>query len=357
MDIEQETEYEKYMARCLQLARLGRYKVAPNPMVGAVIVFNQRIIGEGYHRAYGQLHAEPNAINAVAPSDQQYLPDATLYVSLEPCSHYGKTPPCANLIVEKGIRKVVIATLDPNPKVAGNGIKILQQAGVEVVVGVLEKEARILNCRFFSFQQQKRPYVTLKWAVTSDGFMDNNRKDATVLPLQISNRVTQKLTHQMRAENRAIMVGKNTALLDNPSLSVRNWSGSSPIRIVLDRENQIPQHYKLKNQRIKTYLLGEKDDKSAENLQYLYVRNLYDLPSVLDQLYREGIDSILVEGGATLLSNFIQSGCWDEANIEISPQKIKSGIAAPCLYDATETSRLSINGHLWTHYKNTKKGE
>lgn len=347
--------HERYMARCLQLARLGRYSVAPNPMVGALIVYDERILGEGYHRAYGTAHAEPNAIASVSSADQRYLSDATLYVSLEPCSHYGKTPPCANLIIERGIKKVVIATLDPNPKVAGNGVKKLQQAGVEVMVGILEKEAQWLNRRFFSFQQKKRPYIILKWASTIDGFMDNKRTSISTPPLQISNSITHKLTHQMRAENSAIMIGKNTALLDNPSLSVRKWSGKSPTRIVLDRKNEIPDHYALKNQQIKTYILGKKGEKVAENLHYLSVSDLYDLPSLLDVLYREGIDSILVEGGATLLNNFIESGCWDEANIEISPQKIGSGISAPCLQHGIETSHSFIDGHLWVHYENRKR--
>ena len=223
-----------YMYRCLQLAELGVGYVAPNPMVGAVLVCNDKIIGEGYHHRYGDAHAEPNAINSV--KEVELLGQSTLYVSLEPCSHYGKTPPCADLIVSSGIPRVIIGTLDPNPKVAGKGVEKLRNAGVEVIVGVLEEECRELNKRFFIFQELRRPYVLLKWAQTRDGFMDRVRTDVSEPPLQISNNITRQLTHKMRAENQSILVGANTVLLDNPSLTVRNWSGRSPVRIAIDRQ-------------------------------------------------------------------------------------------------------------------------
>ena len=219
---------EKYMHRCLQLAQFGGGYVSPNPMVGAVLVINDEIIGEGYHRRFGEAHAEPNAINSV--ENKELLKQATLYVNLEPCSFYGKTPPCADLIVRSGIPRVVIGTLDPHPKVSGKGVKILEEAGIEVAVGVLKQECRELNKRFFIFQEQKRPYVLLKWAQTRDGFMDKLRSNATQTPLLISNNITKLLTHKMRSENQSILVSTNTVLLDNPSLTVRNWSGKNPIR-------------------------------------------------------------------------------------------------------------------------------
>ncbi|MFM2292377.1 MAG: 5-amino-6-(5-phosphoribosylamino)uracil reductase, partial [Bacteroidota bacterium] len=227
-----------YISRCLQLAQYGAGYVAPNPMVGCVIVCDGKVIGEGYHHRYGEAHAEPNAINSV--KDKSLLSKSTLYVSLEPCSHFGKTPPCANLIIESQIQRVVIGTLDPNPKVAGRGVKLLQDAGIEVEVGFLTEACRELNKRFFIYQEQKRCYVLLKWAQTKDGFMDRIRTDINQAPLQISNSFTRQLTHKMRSENQAIMVSTNTVILDNPSLTVRNWTGKSPIRIAIDRQGRIP---------------------------------------------------------------------------------------------------------------------
>ena len=236
---------EKYMARCLQLAQSGGGYVSPNPMVGAVIVCNDRIIGEGYHRHIGEAHAEPNAIYSV--NNKELLSQSTLYVNLEPCSHYGKTPPCADLIVKKRIKKVVIGTLDPNPKVSGRGAEILRDAGIEVIVGVLEKECHTLNRRFFTFQINKRPYILLKWAQTRDGFIDHCRSDNSIQALKISNSITQLLTHKMRSENMAIMVSTNTVLLDNPSLTLRYWFGKSPLRVAIDRKNMIPDNYIIKD--------------------------------------------------------------------------------------------------------------
>ena len=216
----------QFMHRCLQLAKLGGGNVAPNPMVGSVIVHQGRIIGEGYHKRYGEAHAEPNAISSV--KDRELLKESVLYVNLEPCSHFGKTPPCSNLIVSSGIPKVVIGTTDPNPKVSGRGIAILRAAGVEVTVGVLEDACRSLNKRFFVFQEEKRPFILLKWAQTRDGYMDHLRTIENPGPLQISNHITMQLTHKMRSENQSILVSTNTVVMDNPSLTVRNWPGKSP---------------------------------------------------------------------------------------------------------------------------------
>ena len=238
-----EVQDELYMMRCLQLAAMAEGQTSPNPMVGAVIVYDGRIIGEGYHHRAGEPHAEPNAIASVA--DESLLKEATMYVSLEPCSHWGKTPPCADLIVRKGLKRVVIATLDPNPKVAGRGVKILQDAGIEVVVGVMEEEARWLNRRFMTVQEKRRPYVILKWAETVDGIIDVCRKEKGSGPIKISNSVTKTLNHQVRVEEDAIMVATKTALLDDPHLTVTKWTGRNPVRVLLDRTLRVPMDYRI----------------------------------------------------------------------------------------------------------------
>ena len=339
----------KYISRCLQLAELGAGYVAPNPMVGAVLVCDDKIIGEGYHRHYGEAHAEPNAINSV--KDKDLLKQSTLYVNLEPCSHYGKTPPCADLIVSSGIPRVVIGTLDPNPKVAGRGVEILRKAGVEVVVGVLEAECRELNKRFFIFQEQKRPYVLLKWAQTKDGFMDRVRTTVTEPPLQISNNITRQLTHKMRSENQSILVGANTVLLDNPSLTVRNWSGKSPVRIGIDRQRRIPDDFNLLDGSISTIIFTEKDEVNKLHVEFVKIDfSTNSVKNILSEIYKRNIHSVLVEGGPTILNSFIESGLWDEANIEIAPLRIAEGMAAPVL-QIQPISHQTFNGHDWLFYK------
>ena len=238
-----EAQDELYMMRCLQLAAMAEGQTSPNPMVGAVVVHDGKIIGEGYHHRAGEPHAEPNAIASV--KDESLLKEATMYVSLEPCSHWGKTPPCADLIVRKGLKRVVIATLDPNPKVAGRGVKILQDAGIEVVVGVLEEEARWLNRRFMTVQEKHRPYVILKWAETADGIIDVCREEKGNGPIKISNSVTKTLNHQVRVEEDAIMVATCTALLDDPHLTVTKWTGRNPVRVLLDRSLRVPADYRI----------------------------------------------------------------------------------------------------------------
>ena len=338
-----------YMSRCLQLAQYGGGYVAPNPMVGAVLVHNDVIIGEGYHQRYGEAHAEPNAINCV--KDKELLKQSTMYVNLEPCSYYGKTPPCADLIVQSGIPRVVIGTLDPNPKVAGSGVEILCKAGVEVVVDVLPEECRELNKRFFIFHEQKRPYVLLKWAQTQDGFMDRIRTNNSVAPLQISNSITSQLTHKMRSENQSILVGANTVLLDNPSLTVRNWSGKNPVRIAIDRLGRIPDTFNLKDGLISTLIFTEQEQVDKPHLQFVKINfGTNCIPSVLNEIYKRNIHSVLVEGGASILNSFIESGLWDEANIEVSPQRISEGIAAPVL-QLQPVSRNTYDGHEWLFFK------
>jgi len=340
----------KYMHRCLQLAQFGTGYVAPNPMVGAVLVCDDKIIGEGYHHRYGESHAEPYAIHSVA--DKELLKDSTLYVNLEPCSHYGKTPPCANLIVKSGIRRVVIGTLDPNPKVSGRGVEILENEGIEVKVGVLIDECRELNKRFFIYQEQKRPYILLKWAQTEDGFIDRQRNDYTEQPLQISNSITKQLTHKMRSENQSILVGANTVLLDNPSLTVRDWSGKSPIRIAIDSQGRIPEDFNLVDQSIPTLIFTEKYKFNKPNVEYIKINFDSDrLKTILQKIYEHNIHSILVEGGATILNAFIEAGLWDEANIEIAPIQINEGIEAPIL-TKTPFQVNYFQGHKWMFFQN-----
>ncbi len=341
------------MHRCIQLAKLGRSYTAPNPMVGAVIVHNDKIIGEGFHRRYGEAHAEPNAIQSV--TDKSLLRESILYVNLEPCSHFGKTPPCANLIVQSGIPKVVIGSLDPNPKVSGKGIEIMQASGIEVIMSVLEKECIELNKRFFVWQTEKRPWVTLKWAQTKDGFVDIVRKDALTLPLQISNELTRQLTHKVRSENQSIMVSTNTAVLDNPRLNVRNWSGKNPVRVVLDRRGRIPGHYHIFDNSTKTLIFTElnREDKHLTT----FVRLEFDtqiLRKVLQEIASRNIHSVLVEGGPMLLKSFIREGLWDEAQVEIADFCCNEGIEAPEIA-AIPTESEQIDDHLVIKYMNMHK--
>jgi len=343
------TTDKMYMQRCLQLAAIGGGNVAPNPMVGAVLVVDGKIIGEGYHRQYGQAHAEPNAINSV--KDKALLKSATLYVNLEPCSHYGKTPPCAHLIVNCGIPRVVIGTFDPNPKVSGRGVKILQDAGIEVTVGVLEEACNELNKRFFIFQRKKRPYILLKWAQTRDGFIDKIRLSNEESPLQISNELTRQLTHKMRAENQAILVSTNTVILDNPSLTVRYWSGKNQVRIALDRQGRIPDDYQLMNGQHPTLIFTEMAKPTKENLRFINIK--FDencLDSLIKALYENLIHSVLVEGGSKLLHSFIEKGYWDEAHIEVSEQEIGAGVPAPVIEQIPDSINI-IYGHTILKYK------
>lgn len=324
---------EKYMRRCLQLATNGKGSVSPNPLVGAVVVNNGKIIGEGYHREYGKAHAEVNAINKV--KDKTLLLDSTIYVSLEPCSHYGKTPPCAQLIIDNKIPRVVVATLDPYCEVSGRGIKMLKDAGIEVVVGVLEKESQELNKDFFCYNIKKRPYIYLKWAQTNDGFIDKKRSEtATKTPTIISNELTQILVHKIRSEVSGIMVATNTAVNDNPSLTTRFWYGKNPIRLVLDRTLRIPEGNHLFNGKVPTYIFTEQVDSITHKNNVIYIPLQYDentLSSLMKELFKLKINSLLVEGGAELLNNFIKIGLWDEAFIEISDQLFFEGKEAPII--------------------------
>jgi diaminohydroxyphosphoribosylaminopyrimidine deaminase/5-amino-6-(5-phosphoribosylamino)uracil reductase len=319
---------ELYMARCLSLARHGRGKVNPNPLVGAVIVHQGRIIGEGYHRKYGEAHAEVNALASVR--DERLLRDSTLYVSLEPCSHYGKTPPCTELIIRKGIPRVVLACLDPYPEVAGRGIRQLREAGVEVVTGVLEAEAAALNRPFITSHTLKRPYVCLKWAQSADGFIDRLREDASTPPVTFSSPTMLQRVHKKRSEVTAIMVGTRTALLDNPSLTVRHWSGASPVRVVLDRELSIPPHYKLLDDSVPTLVFTSLSHPRGSLTEYIPIDFKQEvLRQVLSHLYERKLTSLLVEGGAYLLTRFLAQDLWDEIQIETAPLCLGQGVKAP----------------------------
>lgn len=321
---------EKYMYRCLQLALNGKGFTHPNPMVGAVVVHNDKIIGEGYHRKYGYAHAEVNAINNV--KDKSLLKSSTIYVSLEPCSHYGKTPPCSELIIKHQIPRVVIACLDPYPAVSGRGVKMLEDKGIVVTVGILEKEAKDLNKEFFTVQTQDRPYIYLKWAQSADGFIDKKRDDNNNYPIQISNDFTKMIVHKIRSEVSAIMVGTNTAIKDNPSLSTRLWYGNNPIRIVIDRKGKISENYNLLKNPIKTYIFTEQNYENRNNHYQEFITIDFDsqlLYNILFFLKNKKINSILVEGGSLLLQSFIDLNLWDEIDVEISDICFKNGVKAP----------------------------
>ena len=321
----------KYMARCISLARGGAGCVAPNPMVGAVVVHQGKIIGEGYHRKYGEAHAEVNAIASVR--DESLLKEATMYVSLEPCSHYGKTPPCAELIIKKQIPRVVIGCLDPFPEVSGRGVRMLREAGVEVVTGVMEKKAWELNRVFMTFQEKRRSYIYLKWAQSADGFMDRLRMDNSSPAVVLSSPETMRRVHRLRADVAAIMVGTQTALLDNPSLTVRHWAGKSPVRVVLDRTLRIPSHYHLFDGTVKTLVFTAVADAiSRENVEYVTIDFSQPvLPQVMHELYIRKLNSLMVEGGATLLGQFLKEGLWDQMLVETAPVSVESGVKAPDL--------------------------
>ena len=312
----------KFMERCIQLARCGEYGAAPNPMVGAVIVHKGGILGEGYHCLCGGPHAEVNAIHSV--KQKELLHESTLYVSLEPCAHYGKTPPCADLIIANQIPQVVVGTLDPFAKVNGLGVKKMRDAGIEVIVGVMEKECRALNERFFTFHRKKRPWILLKWAQSQDGFIA--QEDGT--PVTFSTVETQVLMHRLRAYNKAVMIGTRTALIDNPSLTTRYWPGPNPVRVTVDRHDILPNNLKIKQEGAETriYSCGKLND-------------------ILADLYQRNIQSLMVEGGTQLLQSFIDEGLWDEIRIETSPMRLRKGIVAPAIAYAKNVEETEIDGN------------
>lgn len=322
---------EKYMRRCIQIARNGLQTAKPNPAVGAVIVVptadgGQRIIGEGYTSAYGGPHAEVNAFASVKPEDEKYLPEATIYVSLEPCSHWGHTPPCCDLIIRKGVKRVVCGCVDPFAKVQGRGIKRIREAGIDVTVGVLEKECIESNKRFFTFNTKQRPYIILKWAQSWDGFIDDHWH-----PTAFSTPFTQSLVHKLRAENDAILVGKTTALRDDPQLTVRSWSGQNPIRIVLTKDTDFANEF------LKSHPEG-----------WLCFPTIDE---TLTFLYNNSKQSLIVEGGAATINSFLSADKWDEIRVETSPRIVADGTKAPKLpAGVVEVSRREYDGNTIATY-------
>lgn len=342
------TKDEKYIRRCIQLARNGMCNAAPNPMVGAVIVHNDRIIGEGYHARCGEGHAEVNAIRSV--KDESLLQESTIYVSLEPCSHYGKTPPCADLIIRKGIPRVVVGCVDPFSLVSGRGIQKLKDAGIDVKVGVLEAECRQLIKRFVTFNTQQRPYITLKWAESADGFIDINREEGQ--PVVLSTPITSMYVHKQRAEHHAILVGRRTALLDNPSLTTRNWYGKNPVRLVIDKELTLPTSLKLFDGSAPTWIFTAQDKASTSQVIYFkldFSRSI--LPQILQKLYENKLQALLVEGGSRLLQSFIDEGLWDEIYTEHSTKVLENGVKEPVISAGYKKNFLRRDGVTITHYE------
>ncbi|MBA2250442.1 MAG: bifunctional diaminohydroxyphosphoribosylaminopyrimidine deaminase/5-amino-6-(5-phosphoribosylamino)uracil reductase RibD [Chitinophagaceae bacterium] len=342
-------EHESYMWRCLQLAKLGEGSVAPNPMVGAVLVYNNKIIGEGYHQKFGAAHAEVNCINSVSESNRQSISKSTLYVSLEPCSHFGKTPPCTDLIIKLAIPVVFTGCIDIYKEVSGNGIKKLQHAGIKVITGVLEKESIDLNKRFFTFHGKQRPYIILKWAESLDKKIAG-RHGRT----KISNEITNRLVHKWRSEEAAIMIGTNTALADDPLLTTRLWPGANPVRIVLDMNLHLPHNLKIFDKEIKTLVFNKTKQEEDGNLVFLKIENDNIPGIVMQSLFKYGIQSVMIEGGAKLLQSFIDSGLWDEARLICNEElTIGEGINSPVLKSFIEVTKEKYNSDTVSCYHNT----
>ena len=325
---------EFFMLRAMELALLGSGLVSPNPLVGCVITYEGKIIGEGWHKKYGEPHAEVNAVNSVP--DKRTLRESTVYVTLEPCAHFGKTPPCADLLIEHQIKKVVVANLDSNPLVAGEGIRKLRSSGIEVITGVLDKKGRALNKRFFTIMEKQRPYIILKWAETADGFVARKNFDSK----WISDEYSRQLVHKWRAEEDAVLVGMRTAQLDNPELNVRDWSGRNPVRIVIDRFLKLNEKIHLFDGLQKTVCYNVLKHEEHPNLSLVRIDEEDFLHHLIHDLYKRKIQSIIVEGGSQTLQAFIELGLWDEARIFVSPQSFQSGVKAP-----------AISGVLENHFK------
>jgi diaminohydroxyphosphoribosylaminopyrimidine deaminase/5-amino-6-(5-phosphoribosylamino)uracil reductase len=314
---------ELFMKRSLQLARLGAGYVSPNPMVGCVITHDEKIIGEGWHRHYGEAHAEVNAINAVA--DKELLSGSSVYVNLEPCSHFGKTPPCADALIQHRVRRVIIANTDPNPRVAGNGLKKLREAGIEITLGVMKKEGREVNKRFFTFHELGRPYIVLKWAQTADGFMARSNYESR----WISNEFSRQLVHKWRTEEAAVLVGTKTAAHDNPLLTTREWTGHRPLRIVIDRFLRLSDRLNLFDRSTPTICFNVLKHEEHENLTLIRLSEQHFLEEMLKALHDANVQSVMVEGGSQTLSLFLEGGWWDEARVFTSPRSFEGGIKPP----------------------------
>lgn len=338
---------EKYIKRCIELAQNGLGTTYPNPMVGSVIVYDDQIIGEGWHKKAGEPHAEVNAVKSV--KDKSLLKKATIYVSLEPCSHFGKTPPCCDLIIANEIPNVVVGTVDPNEKVAGKGILKLIEAGANVTVGVLEDECNELNKRFFTFHQKKRPYIILKWAESQDGFLAPEKADnQDRKPIWITNSYSRQLVHKWRTEEQAILVGTQTVIDDNPKLNARDWSGNNPVRVVIDRENKIDDSSFIFDDNVKTIIFSNENKKtSTANTQFEVIdfsKNI--IPEILDVLYKNQIQSIIIEGGRQTLQSFIDENIWDEARFFVGKPSFGNGTKAPIISRKNNTKTTILSDEL-----------
>ena len=341
-----EEENIRFMTRAIELAAQGLGKVSPNPPVGCVVVHQGKIIGEGWHKKYGGPHAEVNAIDSV--SNKSLLPESDIYVTLEPCAHFGKTPPCSDLLIKHKVRSVSIATKDPNPKVAGLGIKKMENAGIKIELGLLENEAREINKRFLCAFEKKRPYIILKWAETADGFIARSNYDSK----WISNSLSRKLVHKWRAEEDAILVGTNTALHDNPKLNVRHWSGKDPVRVVIDKNLKLPKDLSLFDGSVQTLCYNAQKNTSSDGLELIQIPEIGFLGELLNDLHHRGVQSLLVEGGATLLNSFIRENFWDEARVFKSQSRFEDGIAAPNLNGYLHGSETILDDTLDIYYPN-----
>lgn len=343
-------QHELYMHRCIELAKLGAGHVAPNPMVGSVLVHEGRIIGEGYHQLYGQAHAEVNCINSVKDENRHLIEKSVMYVSLEPCAHFGKTPPCADLIIRHKIPAVVVGCRDPFEQVDGKGIEKLEKAGIDVITGVLEKECKELNKRFFTFHTQKRPYVILKWAQSKNQKIAN----ADFSRVLISNDYTNRLVHKWRSEESAIMIGTNTAVQDNPSLNTRNWSGPNPVRLIVDMHLRLPHHLQVFDKKQKTIIFNAIKTEDHESLLYYKLENNASFVHyLLEACYKLRLQSILIEGGTKLLQSFVDEQVWDEARvIENNQLVIENGLHAPELKNQYLTGTENISTDTVSYYQN-----
>ena len=335
--------HEQFMRRCFELARRGLGYTRTNPVVGALLVHEGRIIGEGWHRQWGGPHAEVECLESVHPTAKRLIPQSTLYVSLEPCAHWGKQPPCAERIVREGIRRVVVSVDDPAPHVAGRGYEILEAAGIEVVRGVLHDEGRWLTRRFLSLHEQRRPYIILKWAQSADGFIAPPQGRRVML----SSPVSQRLVHRWRTEEGSILVGYRTALLDNPRLTARLWDGPQPLRVVLDRDGSLPLSHHLLDSEAPTWIVSQKRFTNNIPMHARLLETAFNdalFPTMLQELTAANISSLIIEGGASTLDGFIRARLWDEARVFFTPIALGDGLAAPLLRDALPAFRGSVDG-------------
>lgn len=344
---------ENLMQRCIDLALRGKGSVAPNPMVGAVLVHQDTIIGEGWHKAYGLAHAEVDCFEQVPPELRHLIPESTLYVNLEPCAHYGKTPPCAHRIVKEGVKKVVIANQDPFEAVNGRGITILQEAGIEVETGLLADAGAWLNRAFFTFHKEHRPYVVLKWAQSADGFL----APATPSRLQISGPISSRWVHKWRTEHAAILVGHNTALIDDPQLTARHWPGKQPLRIVIDRSASLPRTAAIFQHPSPIWIVNEHKTEQEGNVHWWQLPMGSALwPALMELLYNQGIQSIIIEGGAQVLQQCIDQGFWDEARVFTGATHLQQGLAAPKLVSAHLATIMQLHQDSMSLYLRQNSG-